>query len=46
MDVPGGFDFWSRWLQVPLYPDPILAQAIAVFHTDRLTLSRRQARHA
>ena len=32
MNVLGGFIFWSRWLQVPLYLGLIVAQAIYVFH--------------
>ena len=32
MNVLGGFIFWSRWLQVPLYLGLIVAQAIYVYH--------------
>jgi uncharacterized protein (TIGR00645 family) len=32
MNVLGGFIFWSRWLQVPLYLGLIVAQTIYVFH--------------
>lgn len=32
MNTLGGFIFWSRWLQVPLYLGLIVAQAIYVFH--------------
>lgn len=32
MNVLGGFIFWSRWLQVPLYLGLIVAQAVYVYH--------------
>jgi uncharacterized protein (TIGR00645 family) len=32
MNVLGGFIFWSRWLQVPLYLGLVVAQTVYVFH--------------
>ncbi len=30
--ILGGFIFWSRWLQAPLYLGLIIAQSVYVYH--------------